>query len=85
MYGSCLVKPLPREQIVTALRECAGNLQTAGLICRRESRGELTDILAAAGVNRIMRAGNMSVSFCGEAHDGEYPLRRYVRVVNVEK
>lgn len=85
MYGSCLVKPLPREQIVTALRECAGNLQTVGLLCRRESRGELTDILAAAGVNRIMRAGNMSVSFCGEAHDGEYPLRRYVRVVNVEK
>lgn len=85
MYGSCLVKPLPRSRILPALRETAGYLQTAGLICRPDSREELTYMLAAAGVTRIMRAGNMSVSFCGEAHDGEYPLRRYVRIVNIEK
>ncbi|MDE7288642.1 MAG: acyl-CoA reductase [Oscillospiraceae bacterium] len=85
MYGNCLVKPLPERKIMTSLRNSKGYLQTAGLICEKESRNRLTEILVRSGVNRVMRAGNMSVSFCGEAHDGEYPLRRYMRVVNIEK
>ena len=35
-------------------------------------------------MTRVTRAGSMSAAFPGEAHDGEYPLRRYVRVVDVE-
>ena len=84
MYGNVLVKPLPKSEIVNTLRKSKGYLQTAGLICTRGKRAELTDLLIRCGVNRIMTAGNMSVSFCGEAHDGEYPLRRYMRVVNIE-
>lgn len=84
MYGNCLVKRLPQREIMATLRKSKGYLQTAGLICTADKRDELTDILARTGVNRIMRAGNMSVTFCGEAHDGEYPLRRYMRVVNIE-
>ncbi len=84
MYGNCLVKRLPRSEIMSVLRKSKGYLQTAGLICTPDKREKLTDILAKAGVNRIMRAGNMSVTFCGEAHDGEYPLRRYMRIVNIE-
>ena len=41
-------------------------------------------LLAQAGVNRITSPAHMSDAFPGEAHDGEYPLRRYVRVVDVE-
>lgn len=85
MYGNCLVKPLSERKIITSLRNSKGYLQTAGLICEKDSRSSLTEILVRCGVNRVMRAGNMSVSFCGEAHDGEYPLRRYMRVVNIEK
>lgn len=85
MYGNCLVKPLPERKIITALRDSKGYLQAAGLICEKDSRSRLTELLVRSGVNRIMRAGNMSASFCGEAHDGEYPLRRYMRVVNIEK
>lgn len=85
MYGNCLVKSLPERKIMPVLRDSKGYLQTAGLICERESRSRLTEALVRSGVNRVMRAGNMSVSFCGEAHDGEYPLRRYMRVVNIEK
>ena len=84
MYGNVLVKPLPREKLLPELRRVKGYLQTAGLICRRSYRDDLTDILIRAGVNRVMTAGNMSVTFCGEAHDGEYPLRRYMRVANIE-
>lgn len=84
MYGNVLVKPLPREYMLTNLRKARGYLQTAGLICKESDREVLSEMLIRSGVNRVMKAGNMSVSFCGESHDGEYPLRRYVRIVNTE-
>lgn len=85
MFGNCLVKRLPRDRVMTQLRRYKGVLQTVGLICDRESREELTDLLAACGLTRIMRAGSQSDAFVGEAHDGEYALRRYVRAVDVER
>lgn len=84
MYGNPLVKPLPQKDLLPTLRRAKGTLQTAGLLCPPDRRAALTDLLARAGVTRIMRAGHMSVSFCGEGHDGEYPLRRYMRVVDIE-
>lgn len=85
MYGNPLVKPLPRKELLPTLRRAKGTLQTAGLICTPDLRTELSETLARAGVTRIMRAGHMSVSFEGEAHDGEYPLMRYTRIVDFEK
>ncbi len=84
LFGNCLVKRLPRSQIFSSLRRHKGHLQTVGLICEKEKREELTKLFAACGLVRIMRAGSQSDSFEGEAHDGEYPLMRYVRIVNVE-
>lgn len=84
MEGNVLVKLLPQEELLPTLRRQKGRLQTAGLICSPEKRQELTALLAQAGLTRITRPGGMSLSFPGEAHDGEYPLRRYVRVVDVE-
>lgn len=85
MEGNVLVKLLPQRELIPALRRQKGRLQTAGLICAPERRGALIGLLARAGVTRVTRAGSMSASFPGEAHDGEYPLRRYVRVVDVEQ
>lgn len=85
MYGNCLVKRLTADKLLNELRRAKEYLQTAGLICSSEKREALCDILIRGGVNRVMTAGNMSVSFCGEAHDGEYPLRRYTRIVNIEE
>ena len=84
LYGGVLVKCLPRRELLPVLRRQKGRLQTAGLLCRPEERGELTALLARAGVNRITRAGEMSRAFPGEAHDGEYSLRRYIRLVDIE-
>lgn len=84
MEGNVFVKLLPRSELLPALRRSKGVLQTAGLICPPGEREELAALLARAGVNRVTRPGAMSASFPGEAHDGEYPLRRYVRVVDVE-
>lgn len=83
MFGNCLVKKLPRNELFPVLRKAKGYLQTAGLICSPEKREELSDLIARSGVVRIMHAGEMSMAFCGEAHDGEYPLRRYTRIVNL--
>lgn len=85
MEGNVLVKALPRAELLPALRRQKGRLQTAGLICAPAEREDLTALLARAGVTRITRAGEMSASFPGEGHDGEYSLRRYIRIVDVEK
>ena len=84
MFGNCLVKRLPSEMVMDVLRRNKGYLQTAGLLCPQSKRRELTERLADCGVARVTSVGKMSDSFFGEAHDGEYPLRRYVRTVNVE-
>ena len=84
LHGNVLVKRLPQDRLISALRPCRGRLQTAGLICPEPEREGLSALLARAGVNRVTAPGHMSDSLPLEAHDGEYPLRRYVRVVDVE-
>lgn len=82
MMCNVLVKKLPRRDIVSVLRRKKGYLQTAGILCGEEEYGTLSEIFARCGVTRITKPGDMSGYFSGEAHDGEYPLTRYVRVVN---
>ena len=85
LHGNVLVKRLPRQDLVPVLRRQRGRLQTAGLLCPGSERKALAALLARAGVNRITAPGHMSDALPLEAHDGEYPLRRYVRVVDVEE
>lgn len=84
LNGSVLVKCLPRRELLATLRREKGHLQTAGLLCDPADRAELTDLLCRAGLTRITRAGSMSRAFPGENHDGEYSLRRYIRIVDIE-
>ena len=87
LYAGVLVKRLPRKHLLPTLRQggSKGTLQTAGLICPPGERAELADLLIRSGVSRVTSAGHMSETFPGEAHDGEYPLRRYVRAADVEE
>ena len=84
MFRNCWVKPLPAEKIVSALKIHRNHLQTVGLLCEKEEYAALADQLMKAGVTRITRVGHMSQTVPGEAHDGEYPLQRYVKLVEVE-
>lgn len=84
MMCNVFVKPLPRSKILPTLRQKKNYLQTVGLICPQNDRKMLTEIFARSGVTRITTAGAMSDYFIGEAHDGEYPLCRYTRIVNNE-
>jgi len=83
-FRNCWVKPLPRNEIVRNLKKNKGYLQTAGLICKESDRKALAAELIKAGIVRITHGGNMSSVIPGEAHDGEYPLRRYCRIVEAE-
>ena len=84
LNGNVLVKCLPRGELAAALRPHRGRLQTAGLLCPPREREALTALLLQAGVNRVAFPAHMSRSFPGEGHDGEYPLRRYTRVCDIE-
>ena len=84
MFRNCWVKPLPRKHIVAALKQHKGHLQTVGLLCADDDREELVDLFTKAGVTHITRAGRMAHATLGAAHDGEYPLRRYTRIVEAE-
>lgn len=84
MFRNCWIKPLPRGKVVECLKAKKGYLQTAGLLCKEEERSKLTEELIKAGVTRITRIGGMSASVAGDAHDGEYPLRRYCKIVEIE-
>lgn len=85
LFGHLSVKRLPRRELMNTLRRKKGYLQTAGLLCPAGEREELSLQLLRCGVNRVTRAGSMSHTFLGEAHDGEYPLLRYLRMTNTEK
>ncbi len=84
MEGNVFVTLLPQRELLPTLRRQKDHLQTAGLICSPEKREALTALLARSGVTRVTRAGTLSDAFPGQAHDGEYPLARYTRVVDIQ-
>lgn len=81
-YGNAWVKPLPRQNLLTVLRRYKDYLHTAGLICSGSERTEVTELLLKTGIVQVRSCESMSWTYCGSPHDGEYPLRRYTKVVS---
>ena len=82
--GNCWIKRLPRDKMVTMLRPYKGYLQTAGLLCAPADWKPLSEILRRAGVCRIRTGEHMSLPMAGEAHDGQFALRRYTKIIETE-
>ena len=82
MFRNCWAKRLLRAEIVPVLKPYKGYLQTVGLLCAPAEREELADLFYRAGLVRVTSAEKMSATLPAEAHDGEYPLRRYSKVVS---
>lgn len=82
-HGNCWVKALPRKSIINCLHGYKGYLQTVGLLCGSSERAELSELLCKAGAIRITNGDDMSRMLCGETHDGEYPLQRYTKIIEV--
>ena len=85
LYRDLWLRRLPLERLYD-LRRYKGYLQTAAVLTADpQKRREIGRVLAAAGVCRIVSAGNMSRAVPGEAHDGVYALREYTRIVEYEE
>lgn len=84
MFGNCLVKPLPRHHLLDVLRKSKAYLQTAGLICSPKDYPSLSNLLLRSGVVRVKNVEKISDITCCDAHDGEYPLRRYTRITECD-
>ena len=83
-FGNAWVKALPRADLLSVLRPYKNYLQTAALLCGEDERAGLTQLLWQTGIVRICPGERMSATYCGAPHDGEYPLRRYTKIVCAE-
>jgi hypothetical protein len=71
------VKALTKEKILPVIKPYRNRLQTVGLLCPSERRQELSELFFTAGATTVTTS-DMTPSAL--AHDGEYALRRYVRI-----
>jgi hypothetical protein len=84
-YRTVLVIPFAGvAQITNMLQPYRDVLQTAVLAAPAECYPEAVAALVGAGVTRIAAAGSASARFLGLPHEGEFALRRLVRLVGVD-
>ena len=83
-FGQVDVSAVPINELFSVLRRKKGYLQTACIIADEETKREAEKAAVAAGVTRLMKPGDMSAAFVGEAHDGAFELSEYVRIINKE-
>ena len=82
-FGNTWVRPLPQERLREVLHPYKNFLQTAALLCGDSEREQLCTALFQTGVVRICPGEIMSTTYAGAPHDGEYPLRRYTKIVSL--
>ncbi len=83
-FRNCWVKPLPQNQILTALVPHKNHLQTVALICNPADTERLANLFFKTGIVRITDSKNMSAQYTGMPHDGDFPLRRYMKRISME-
>lgn len=84
MHRNCWVRPLPRGRLLATLIQYKNHLQTAALVCDACDRNSLEALLAKTGLVRITSGARMSEGYCGLPHDGEFSLRRYMKIMSYE-
>ena len=84
MFRNCWVKPLPQKDLLAELLKYKNHLQTVALVCEPSRKTGLETLFAKTGIVRITTGERMSSSYCGMPHDGEFPLRRYMKIVSYE-
>ncbi|HGV3508496.1 TPA: acyl-CoA reductase [Klebsiella michiganensis] len=83
LFRTILLRPLPQNKVMQTLRPWRTHLQTCGLIAADRHRIPFSQLLLAAGVNRITPVGKMHDGYHGEPHDGVYALSQLARRVTV--
>lgn len=85
MFRNIWIKRLKKDEIFSVLKHQKGYLQTVGLLCNDDERVELNEIFAKVGAVRITTSNDLSRMIPGEAHDGDYPLQMYTRIVEMNE
>lgn len=85
LYQNLWIKALKEDDIIDVLKPNKSLLQTVSVNANLASRARVCRLLAKAGVTRIVNLGDNSRMLPGESHDGEYALRRYIRIVETVK
>lgn len=83
-FRNCWVKRLPVSSVLKQLKPFKNHLQTMALICETSQRSLLETLFVKTGVVRMTCGPKMSKSYCGLPHDGEYPLRRYMKLISMD-
>ena len=81
LYQNIWIKALNEDDIIKVLKPNKNLLQTVSINNGLLNKQKITDSLIKAGVTRVVPLGENSRMISGESHDGEYPLRRYSRIV----
>ncbi len=84
MFRNCWVKPLPKKQILSQLRKYKNHLQTVALVCEDKDRDYFISAFCKTGIVRITKGENMSETYCGMPHDGEFSLQKYVKIISFD-
>ncbi|OAA24576.1 Acyl-CoA reductase (LuxC) [Frankia sp. EI5c] len=74
------VNIIPVASLTEATRFANVATQTVG-VYPPERKAEIRDLLATAGVQRVVRLGSAMTGTMGNPHDGMYPLHRFVNWV----
>ena len=85
LFQNIWIKSLKREDIVKMLKVNKNLLQTVSVNEGIKNKEDVFRLLIKAGVTRITKLGDNSRMITGESHDGEYALRRYIRIVETTK
>ncbi|MBW5405810.1 acyl-CoA reductase [Morganella morganii] len=83
LYRTLLLRPMPRHKVIQTLRPWRTYLQTCSLAATEKDTACLSQLLLAAGVNRITTLAGMHAGYSGEPHDGVSGLSRLMRRVTV--
>ena len=81
MFQNIWIKPLKKEDIIKVLKGNKNLLQTVSINREMKDKEEVMSLLFKAGVTRITPLGENSRMIPGESHDGEYALRRYIKII----
>lgn len=85
LFQNIWIKALKKEDIIRVLKPNKNLLQTVSININIKDKEEIVRNLAKVGVTRITPLGDNSRMLPGESHDGEYALRRYIRIVEAIK
>lgn len=81
LYQNIWIKALRQEDIIKILKPNKNLLQTVSINAKLKNKEEIVNYFSKTGLTRITALGDNSRMILGESHDGEYPLRRYIRIV----